>query len=137
MNLELEMGQDKIRHLVLMRNLWRYRPSQIMTPHDFKFITFGPGMLVGNQNLPPPEYQRRAIELNADWDTVRKGHAKAAKPGYAAGTAGAAYQRVIKIRTGEFAKQGLKQTKDQQTGLLPVCEQSVRLIRPSFRTRPG
>ncbi|WP_038367943.1 hypothetical protein [Bosea sp. UNC402CLCol] len=109
------MGKDTIRHLIFMRNRWRYKPSHLMKPHGFKFLTFGPGMMVGNHNVPSPEDQQRAIELNAEWDRIRLGLQQDAAPRYAPGTVGAAYLRVIKMRSAELAKQGLKQSKDQQT----------------------
>lgn len=112
--LERLMGQDTIRHLVFMRGRWRYNPSHLMRPHGFKFLTLGPGVMIGNRNVASPEDQRRAMDLNADWDRVRAG-LEAFQPKYPPGTVGAAYLRVVRIRAAELAKQGLSQSKDQQT----------------------
>lgn len=115
MNLESAMGKDTVRHLIFMRNRWRYKPSHLMIPHGFKFLTLSPGIMIGNRNTPAAEDVQRAIELNAEWDRVRFGQQQNLGPRYAAGTVGAAYLRVMKMRTAELAKQGLKQSKDQQT----------------------
>lgn len=113
--LEHIMGKDSIRHLIFMRNRWRYKPSHLMVPHGFKFLTFGPGIIVGNRNMPSPEDQQRAIELNAEWDRIRLGLAEAAQPKYPPGSVGEAYLRVIGLRTAERAKAGVTQNKDQET----------------------
>lgn len=109
------MGKDSIRHLIFMRNRWRYKPSHLMKPHGFNFLTLSPGIVVGNRNVPSPEDQQRAIELNAEWDRVRLGITDAAKPKYPAGSVGEAYLRVIALRTADRAKAGKKHDKDQAT----------------------
>lgn len=109
------MGKDSIRHLIFMRNRWRYKPSDLMKPHGFNFLTLGPGIVVGNRNVPSPEDQQRAIELNAEWDRVRLGIVDAAKPKYPPGSVGEAYLRVIGLRTADRAKAGKQHDKDQAT----------------------
>lgn len=114
-HIEHLMSKDTIRHLIFMRNRWRYKPSHLMAPHGFAFLTLGPGMIIGNRNVPSPEDQQRAIELNAEWDRIRLGLTEAAKPKYPPGTVGEAYLRVISLRAAERAKAGVKQSKDQAT----------------------
>jgi hypothetical protein len=115
MNLEHLMGKDSIRHLIFMRNRWRYKPSHLMVPHGFKFLTLGPGVVVGNRNIASPEDQQRAIELNAEWDRIRLGLAEPVKSKYPPGSVGEAYLRVIRLRTADRAKAGKEQDRDQAT----------------------
>ncbi|MGF7055259.1 hypothetical protein GGC47_004470 [Bosea sp. OAE752] len=114
MNLEHLMGKDSIRHLIFMRNRWRYKPSHLMVPHGFKFLTLGPGMVVGNRNIASPEDQQRAIELYAEWDRIRLGLAEPVKSKYPAGSVGEAYLRVIRLRNADRAKAGKEQDRDRR-----------------------
>ncbi|AZO77525.1 MULTISPECIES: hypothetical protein [unclassified Bosea (in: a-proteobacteria)] len=111
----IEMGKDTIRHLIFMRNRWRYKPSDLMKPHGFKFLTFGAGLVIGGRNVPSPEDQQRAIELNAEWDQIRTGVSLVARPKYLPGTVGHGYERAMKMRAAERAKDGTHQNKDQES----------------------
>jgi hypothetical protein len=63
--------------------------------------------------IPTAEDKRRAIELNAEWDAVRRGTTDAAAPTYPPGSVGDGYQRAMKMREAERAARGKKQSNEQ------------------------
>jgi hypothetical protein len=64
------------RHLILMGNLWRFKPSTPMRAAGFEFLTLGEGVVVDGVRMPAPADIDRANEINAEWDLVRLGSPK-------------------------------------------------------------
>jgi hypothetical protein len=100
------MPKNKIRYLVLMRGIWRYRPSDDMKALGFRFLTFGPELT--------PEVLKRAIELNEEWDQVRRGRKEQAGPVYPPGSLGEAYVRIRSLKAKERAEKGFEMTLERR-----------------------
>jgi hypothetical protein len=110
------MGEDRIRYLLFLSGRWRWRPTKAMRKRGFQLVTFErePG---DSETAAGPKAKTRAIELNTEWDQVRKG-APAPQPApvviYPPGSVGDGYQRAIALR-GEMRKaKGVSVTKDQE-----------------------
>lgn len=100
------MSKNKIRYLVLMRGKWRYRPSDDMKAHGFRFLTFGPELT--------PDVCKRAIELNEEWDQIRRGRKDKAAPAYPPGSLGEAYVRIRDLKAKERGQKGFEMTLDRR-----------------------
>jgi hypothetical protein len=109
-----EMGKDNIRHLIFMEGRWRYKPSASMKRHGFKFMTLSKGVIIGGQNHPSAQDKARALGLNDEWDSIRRGEA-INKPRWPAGSVGDAYERALKLRDAARVTKGEKRNKDQES----------------------
>jgi hypothetical protein len=78
-----------------------------MRRKGFKLLTFGRELTTADKN--------KAISLNAEWDQVRTGAQESAEEIYPVGSVGEGYQRAIRARAAERAKNGVVWTKEQQS----------------------
>lgn len=78
-----------------------------MRAKGFRLVT------LSASEIPTVEDKRRAIELNTEWDAVRRGVANAAALTYPPGSVGDGYQRAMKMREAERAARGKKQSNEQ------------------------
>jgi hypothetical protein len=102
-----EMGHDRIRYLLPVSGRWRWRPTKTMRAHGFKLINFGKELTAADK--------LRAIALNEEWDSVRRGVQAEATPSltYPAGSVGDGYQRAVALREAERKAKGVVRTKEQ------------------------
>lgn len=98
-----------------MRGRWRYKPSASMKHFGFKFLTFGPGVVVNGEHFPSLEDKARAIGLNDEWDRARCGAQIESRPKWPVGSVGECYERAMKLREAERLKRGIKQSKEQES----------------------
>jgi hypothetical protein len=103
----MPMGDDRIRYMVKMRGRWRYRPSDTMRALGFQFLTFGP-------ELTPADRQR-CLDLNEEWDRLRRGLPTRSTDRYPPRSVGDAYLRALKLRAAERSAKGIAPTKEQES----------------------
>jgi hypothetical protein len=116
------MGSDQIRYFLFINGRWRWRPTKAMRDLGFRLVTLGRGGLdldADGNPKPSIEDQRRAIELNAEWDRVRTGQAEppstAKQKKYPIGSVGDAYERAMALRLAERKAKGIFWTKEQES----------------------
>jgi hypothetical protein len=102
------MGADKIRHVLFLKNAWRWRPTAKMRAKGFKMITLGPVL--------DATARARALAANEQWDHLRRGIDATGEPikMYPHGSVGEGYQRALKLRDAERVAKGKTQTKEQE-----------------------
>jgi hypothetical protein len=102
------MGADKIRHVLFLKNAWRWRPTAKMRAKGFKMITLGPVL--------DATARARALAAKKQWDHLRRGIDATGEPikMYPHGSVGEGYQRALKLRDAERVAKGKTQTKEQE-----------------------
>jgi hypothetical protein len=111
------VGKDTIRHFLYLNGRWRWRPTKKMRAAGFYLVNLGhggPGLDAQGRLAPSPTDMARAIELNAEWDKVRKGVVPTPKPFYPVGSVGDGYQRAVRLREAERKAKGITWTADQE-----------------------
>lgn len=113
------MGWYKIRHFLFLYGRWRWRPTKKMRTLGFMLVNMGrggPDLDAMGRPVPSAEDVARAIALNAEWDSVRRGLGLAPVPAkvFPPGSVGDGYRRAIALREAERKAKGTTWTKDQE-----------------------
>ena len=113
------MGQDKIRYFLFLEGRWRWRPTKTMRAAGFVMVPMGRGGpqldADGNPAASIADKQR-AMELNTEWDAIRRGlqpPRKLDRPSFAPGSVGDGYARAMALRKAERLKNRIEWTKEQ------------------------
>ena len=110
------MGRDRIRYLVYQNGRWRWHPSKAMREAGFRLVNLSRGVIINGEHVPSEEDNKRAIELNTQWDHHRRGlPAPSGERTYAPGTIGHAYKRVMALREQERLNKGIVWTTEQHS----------------------
>ena len=116
------MGSDQIRYFLYINGRWRRRPTKAMRDLGFCLVTMGrggPGRNADGDPEPAIEDQKRAIELNTEWDRVRAGQAQppstTKRRRHPVGSVGDAYERAMALRLAERKTKGITWTKEQES----------------------
>lgn len=115
------MGQDRIRYFLFLEGRWRWRPTKTMRAAGFVMVPMGRGGPELDANGNPAAGltdKQRAMELNAEWDAVRRGLQPSRtldRPSFPPGSVGDGYTRAMALRAAERLKNGVVWTKEQSS----------------------
>jgi hypothetical protein len=117
------VGHDKIRHLVYSKGGWRWQPTTKMRRagfHNVKLSKGGPELDTNRFPAASREDKLKAVELNSEWDAVRKGlpapRKLVEKPlaVYPQGSVGDGFMRSMALRKAGRLAKGVVWTVEQE-----------------------
>ncbi len=116
------VGKDRIRYFLYLEGRWRWRPTKTMRKAGFHIVKMGrggPGLDAAGHPVASAEDQKRAIELNAEWDATRRGlplpKPRLGRAAFPPGSVGDGYHRALALREAARLAKGIKWTTEQKS----------------------
>ena len=116
------VGNDRIRYFLFLEGRWRWRPTKKMRAAGFQMVPMGrggPGADADGNPTASTSDKQRAVELNSEWDAVRRGlprpSRRSIREGYPPGSIGDGYQRAMALREAGRIAKGIVWTNEQKS----------------------
>jgi hypothetical protein len=116
------VGSDQIRYFLYLEGRWRWRPTKKMRAAGFYIVKMGhggPDLDADGNPAPSAEDKKRAVDLNAEWDAVRRGlplpKPRLDRPVFPPGSVGDGYQRAMALREASRLTKGIVWTAEQKS----------------------